>query len=756
MKYLNSKLWRDIKRNWTQFFSVFLMAFLSVLVFVGLQGSWHGLEVSLEKYIESSHLPDSWLQSIGFTSEDIEKIENISGIDNVNAKIRIQTTVQTDSAKDKYIILDTFDNTDMVYNVNKGSRLDNNADGIWINKEYAEKNDVKVGDYIEVKYGDTKSSLNVLGILQSADRIYFTGTLEFMAPNYPNYGYGYISEEAIKSKLNYQGSPNTLEVYGENEELREKVEAILGNRYVTYYNRDTLVDVSEPLDRVGQIKNLSFMFSFIFILLAILAMYTTIRRLVETQTKEIAVLKAMGFSNRKIGIHYGSFGALVGCGGAILGIAIAPILSSFVLWTQKSMFSLPEWKLSYSLSSLIVILLVVAVCIVSAVFASKDAISGLPALFLRGTIEKKGRKFFLENIKNFWRKLKFENRWAIRDAAVNRVRLLMGIVGVTGGMMLLIVGFGSPDSINHLVDKAYSENFTYDKRLEVKNYEEALDKYEGQWVQISQARYSPDDGFNRLLIIISDGEYVNMKTVDGERIKEDGLYVTQGFADRAKLKKGDKLAVRPSLYDKEFEFTIAGIITSETNQGAYIMQKTWESAGGTFSPRTILTGPEITNDIIKDDTNIVGVIEINEQKDNAYVFVDSFMSVFYMIIGFAILLVVVVLYNLGSLNFAERVRDYATLRVLGFHKKELRNITMIENIATTFIGWVLGIPLGIWFLDIYVRTFSTIRLEYTSYLGVRTMVLATVVVWIASLTTTMFISRRIQRLDMVEALKGVE
>ena len=81
---------------------------------------------------------------------------------------------------------------------------------------------------------------------------------------------------------------------------------------------------------------------------------------------------------------------------------------------------------------------------------------------------------------------------------------------------------------------------------------------------------------------------------------------------------------------------------------------------------------------------------------------------------------------------------------------------MIENISTTFLGWLLGIPLGLWFLDQYVRTFSTIRLEYTAYVNIQTLGLATVFVWVFSMTTTFFISRRIRKLDMVEALKGVE
>lgn len=756
MKYLNRKLYRDIWKNWTQFFSVFLMAFLSVLIFVGLQGSWHGLDVSLEEYIEFSNLPDLWLQGIGFTEDDIHQIESISGIEDVNEKVRIKTTVQIEDAHEKYVVLDTIDNTEMKYNILSGENVDINTEGIWLNDEFARENQISSGDYIEIQYGSIKRKVKVIGTLQSADRIYFTGTLEFLAPNYSDYGYGYISEKTLKDILEYRGMPNVLEVYGEDTALREKVEDILGDRFVAYYNRNTLVDVSEALDRVGQIKNLSFMFSCIFILLAILAMYTTIRRLIETQTKEIAVLKAIGFTNKKIGTHYASFGALVGCFGAVLGILVSPILSSFVLWTQKSMFSISEWKISYSASSLMVTFLVILVCIVSALLASRDAINGLPALFLRGTVEKKGRKFFLERIEGIWRKIKFENRWAIRDAAANRVRLMMGIVGVTGGMMLLIVGFGTPDSINHLVNKAYTEDFSYVKRLDVSVYEDAKDRYEGQWVQITQARYSPDDGYNRLLIIISDGDYVNMKTSERLPIDDDGVYVTQGFADRAQLKVGDEITIYPAMYEQEFVFIIAGIITSETNQGAYIMQNAWEEAGGRFSPQTILVNGDISDNEIASDSNIISVIEIEDQKENAYEFVDSLMSVFLMIIAFAILLVVVVLYNLGSLNFVERERDYATLRVLGFHKKELRNITMIENIATTFLGWILGVPLGIWFLNLYVSTFSTIRLEYTSYVSAKTMILASVVVWGASMTTTLFISHRIKKLDMVEALKGVE
>lgn len=97
----------------------------------------------------------------------------------------------------------------------------------------------------------------------------------------------------------------------------------------------------------------------------------------------------------------------------------------------------------------------------------------------------------------------------------------------------------------------------------------------------------------------------------------------------------------------------------------------------------------MSKDDIKNDQNILSVINKSDQEKNAYDFVSSLMSVFLMIIGFALLLVIVVLYNLGSLNFVERMRDYATLQVLGFSKKNLQLITMIENLMSTSIGWIL-------------------------------------------------------------------
>lgn len=757
MKYLLIKLFRDLKRNWTQFFSVFFMAFLSVLVFVGLQGVWGGLDKTLQSFISEQGLADAWLYSTGFTEADVVEIKGVAGVTDVSEMYSIDVQDTTDGGKEKNIAIRSFeaDAHTSPYLV-EGEMLHSESGFIWLNQAYGEANKLGVNDVIQVTLSENEVDLTIAGFILSSDRIYFTGTQEFIAPNALQYGYGLVSTETIEHQLGYKGLPNVLEIQGVSHSLRIESEKILGERHIAYYDHDTLNEVSEAFDRVDQIRNLSFMFSFIFILLAILAMYTTIKRLIDTQSKEIAVLQALGFSNRQVGAHYASYGFLIGGFGVLCGICISPLLSNFVLDTQKAMLAMPNWRVSYNYLSLLVCLLVLLICTLAAFLASRKARSGLPADFLKGGNEKRIRKTVLEKSEKIWEKVSYESRWGIRDASMNKTRILMGIIGVAGGMMLIMAGLGMPESIQTLVDKAYQEDFTYDYRLNTNQMDLLEESFEGQAVQILPARYSPDDGHNRLLMIIDEGDFIHMQTHEGEQINHGGIYLTEGFATRANLEKGNMIDVYPAFHDQAFSFEIKGIITSETNQGAYILSETWEEAGGVFTPHTLLVDDQVTLSDIESTEMVTSSIAISDQKQNAYDFVASLDGIFSMIIAFAVVLVIVVLYNLGTLNFVERTRDYTTLSMLGFSKKELRRITMIENVVTTSIGWLIGIPAGAWFLGQYVQTFSTIQIDYTPYLSVRNVAIASIIVWVCSLSTTFFVSQRIKKLNFVESLKNID
>lgn len=204
---------------------------------------------------------------------------------------------------------------------------------------------------------------------------------------------------------------------------------------------------------------------------------------------------------------------------------------------------------------------------------------------------------------------------------------------------------------------------------------------------------------------------------------------------------------------------VKGIVKSSVPQGGYLTQQTWQNHGGDFLPQTLLMKGVLSNknkELLKTNGISSQLVTIKKQRANAIDLVNNFQSIFLLIQAFGILLVVVVLYNLGSLSFAERSRDYATLRVLGFHRNEIRLLTMRENLATTLIGWIIGLPFGFWFLAKYVSTFSTYQIKYYPSISQLNLVIASIITIGCALTTTFLIGQRIKKLDMIEAIKGVE
>lgn len=693
MKFLNQKLKRDIFKNWTQFFSVFLMAFLSVLVYVGLEGVWHSMETSIDSFAEESNLADSWIHALALTEENINDLKDIEGVYEISTKTTLQVSAQISDAN-TYILLETPGTGDIsVPRIISGRNISDYDDGIWLNLEYAKAHDISVGDYIEIEFQGMSISLEVRGIIQSPARIHFTGTMDFVAPQADLFGYGVIAQGSLEIMLNHTPLPNLIEIRGGEENVRRTASDLLGTQFIAYFNQNSLFEVSNALDRVGQIRGLSVLFSFIFILLSILTMFTTIKRLIETQIKEVATLGALGFSNKIIGLHYSSYGLFVGGVGAIIGALFAPVISLIVLETQKNTYSLPEWSLSYTWTSLVVVIMVTSICTLSAFMASRKSRTGLPAFYLRGGNIKTGKSIFLEKVSFIWRKLLFGTRWAWRDGVSNPIRLLMGVIGVAGSMMLLMAGLGMPNSMYEQIDDSLGRGFTYTAQVRVNGLntsqenEELHQELEGQWIQRLFARTTPDDGIDRLLTIFSEGEYIQLRTVDGELMQKNGIYLTEGFANSVGLEVGDFIVIRVSMDTTYYEFQVAGILATSFPQGMYVSSENWENANGYFSPQIMFIGDEVSLDELRADSRIAQIITLEDQRNNAIEMVKNLYSIFALIIGFGGLLVVVILYNLGALNFTERTRDYATLRVLGFHRKEIRRLSMGENIITTLVGY---------------------------------------------------------------------
>ncbi|MCP3424834.1 FtsX-like permease family protein [Rothia sp. AR01] len=770
MTLFGRKLWRDLREHWAPFTAVCLMAALSVLVFSGLEGSWRGIGAQLESFSASHRLPDAWVSGTRLSDDDARRFEELDGVERAGLVSAVPVT-RTGSATEDELVLSTRDRGGLnapLLRDGTGMPADEAevpADGVWLDEAYARANDVGPGDRIAVSRGAASAELRVEGLVMQPDGLAHTGS-GLVAPDPGSFGYGVVGERAAAELAGGGPVQQTLLVRGGVEAVRAEAPRLLGDRYVSILDRGSHPQMAGVFERVGQIRDLSFLFTALFALVSALSIFTSVRRLVDTQRQEIATLAALGCRRRTIGAYYTAVGAAAVLLGCLLGLGVAPVLSRYILATQRGSFGLPAWEPVHTLAGGAVPLLLLLVCVLATGLAVRPLLRGSPADGLRPE-PGRARHTPLERLRPLWRRVSPGARWALRDATGNPVRVAMGIVATAGCMMLLMTGFGMPDTLDRQVDLSYSEQYRYDTllRLSPAAAEHARTRVAeaagtGQWMQQSAVRIASHDGDGdgddgeHPLTVLGEGDLLRLPDRAGNPVAlDDGAVLSDRLAARWGLDVGDDLTVTEA-GGAQRRLRIAGTTTASEPQGIALSDATWERAGGAFTPTSYLTerpvGPEV-----RGAPEVQTARTLEQQRESARALVGSLTGVFSLIKVFAVVLAVVVLYNLGLLSFAERVRDYATLRVLGFRPGELRSLASRENLATALLGWLVGLPAGWWFLGRYVEQFSTERAAYAPSISWVSVCLASAITLAFALSATAMLTRRIGGIDMTGALKGV-
>ncbi|POH06502.1 ABC transporter permease [Fructilactobacillus lindneri] len=764
MRFLLKKLVRTVFKNWTQFFSVFLMAFLSVLFYTGLEGTWNGMKQNINHYTTRTHLATTTLQSTGLSENEVKQIKNLPDVSKISAQTEINTTTHLKGSK-RYLAVSTPGTQQLSKTLQtNGQRINTKVSGIYLNEKFAQTNGLHKNSTVTVKFNNQPVKLKVAGLVNSPDKMYYTGSNDFISPQNQNYGYGFISDKTLMNKFKLPLLNNVIEIKdSNNQQVEKQIRKLIGKKYIALQTQKSNVGIATAVDRVGQIRNISILFSIIFILLAVLAMYTTIRKIIDQQQRDMATLQSLGYSNVILSLYYSMYGLLVGGIGALVGLAVAPLLSNFVMASQKPMFSLPSWKIAYTVVPLYVALGVIIICVLSALFAAQVNHGLTPAqAFRKGSTAKHGKRVLLERFPAIWNKIPFGNRWSIRDNLGNKVQMLMGLIGVIGGLALVMTGFGTKNSMDNQVDQTYGHEYVYAKKMNLSNNTSQSEinritkQVHGEKIESVYSSLQPKGEFDRPLTILDSGSKIKLKTENQQKIKNGGVYVAEGIAKTAHIKKNQTIRLQPSFSDKTIKLKVKGIIKSSAPQGIYMTKKTWQDQGMTFKPTAILTSRHQIPQKIKNNLAVTQVVSLKEQKSNAKEMVNNLSSIFLMIQVFGILLTIVILYNLGSLSFTERSRSYATLEILGFSRNQIRNLTIIENLTITSLGWLIGVPFGYWFLSRYVTTFNTSQIIYYPFISTISIALASIIVVAAALSTVGMMGSRLKKLDMIASTKGVE
>ena len=764
MKRLSKKRLRDIKQNKMQFFNIFIMVFLGVFVFAGIHAYMDGMEKSANKYYKDNNFQDIWLSGENFSTEDLEKVKNTENVKDAERMLTIKTELENKDG----VTLDTnfieSNNISKMYVVD-GEEFSKDKKGVWFDSYLAKNLDLKVGDEITVTYQNMKITKKIAGLVNTPDHVYFVKDDTEIFPTHKNYGYMYLSINELP-----QGMPqifNQIIVDVDNTDKTQETKANLENNIksaIAVTDRESCVSYKGYNSEIEEGTTYSGVFTFLFLFIAVLSVTTTMNRFVKKQRTQIGTLKALGFKNRKIINHYVGYGFIISLVASVVGLLAGKYgLGTFFLNMEMSYFEVPVYNTVLIPVVYILAIAVVALITLVTYLSCRSILKESAVEALRIEIPKvKSTKFDLTT-KGIFKKASISTRWNLRDVGRNKGRSLMAIVGITGCTMLMLCAFGMMDTMKSYLSWEFDKISNFEYKLSLSNnytddqFTNITEKYgnetsESFGIEIKNVdkketnTLTVNDAPNKLKYTNHNKEYMDLK--------DDGIYITEKLSEKYGLKVGDEITWHIFGDDNWYTCKIAGLNRDPQNQQLNMTRKYYESLGLTYKADTVYTDENLINTKTIDGVDTIQSIATLKQGMESMLETTETMVVLLIVVS--AILGFVIIYNLGILSFTEKQYQFATLKVLGFKDKQIKNIFVKQNLWLTVAGIVIGLPLGFWMLDYIFKSALGENYDFNAYINLVSYLYATVGSLVVSVVVNKVLSRKVKRIDMVTSLKGNE
>lgn len=795
---LKKKMIRDVLKNKSQFITILLMVMVGVMVYAGIEAYMDGMTDTANRFYTKNNLPDVNVIGTSFTKDDLSNIKSIDNV--VGAERKLTLTMNDDKDNDKsYLVNVIEENNISKFYVKDGTSFDKKKSGVWLDYFYAKENNIKVGDKISFKYEKYVFNENVNGLIYVPDHVYDVKDESQIMPNHKTYGFLYMSSNELEGFIKDEAKDKLSSKLGKNlsDEEFNKLNPTFNFEDNIPYNY-VMVDVKTKKD-VNQVKDeiekrvenakatISIektssyamyqgeidegaayvgIFSGLFLFIAMLSVITTMTRIIKNQKLEIGTLKALGFSKYKITRHYVGYGFWVALLGALLGILLGRyFLGSVFLNIEMSFFEMPEGRVFIKPLTYVASLLVVIVTSIITFLTCYKELRKKPADSLRNELPSVNEKSLNITTKGIFKNMSFSSKWNLRDIIRNKFRTITGVIGIVGCCTLIVCALGMLNSMNNFIKIQFDDLYNFDYKLNLKEnvkqsrIDELTVKYgnnTSMTLNIEIKDDNDDREANTLFVDDSNG-YVRFankdykfKTLD----RNDGVYVTYKFSDKYNLKIGDKISWHSYGSKTYYKSKIVGYIRDPEVQGVTATRSYIESIGINYKPDSIYTNKDLKK--VKQINGVNVVQGIDELKTAIKSMLSMMREMIIIIILFAILLGVVIIYNMGILSYSEKEYQFATLKVLGFNSRKIKNIFTKQNSIICIISTIIGLPLGYFLTSYLFKVCLDENYDFGVYIKPITYVLAFIGTYLVSYIVSKFLARRVNKIDMVSSLKSNE
>lgn len=786
MKKLNKMLLREVKVSRAQFIAAVTVVLLGISMFTAALISYRNLKSSKDYYYEKYRFLDYYAVVKGINKQEVDKIRALEGVKEAEGRLSVEAGADMEEGKRATVRLlsipqDRRPAVNDLYVV-KGSYLGKKETSCLVSKSFAEHYKLTPGSTMKINLNSKKYELIIDGIVQSPEYIYEIKSAAAPAPSPEDFGIVYIKEASLQEMMGTEGLYNEVHVRfkdsSNSETLIKNIEdSLKPYGFIAGVLRKDQLSNTMISNEIEEMKEIAVMFPVLFLGVAAMIIYIMLRRIISNQRTSIGVMKALGYKNKRILWHYMLYALLIALIGSIPGTVLGMGLGMLLTTMYNKIFSIPVMKVNlYADLFVFGTLLSVLFCLTSGYNAAKKVLKIEPAEAMRSEAPAKGRRIMLENIKFIWKRLSFGTKMSVRNIFRNRKRALLTAFSTCLTIMFIMVALFFMDSINYILKAHFTKFQKQDYKLSYSKPEtlEGLKKLESikgiekkePILELSSELRRIEKAEDTLIVGLSKDSSLYSLFDEEKRdvsVPKEGILIAEALADKLALNTGDTITITFLGAEKlGKDIKVSGIVKQYAGFNCYMNIEELQALTG-------LKG-SINGALIKVEAGKDKEVKVELLKDNNITTVESrvknyenfkelmkFMYVFFIVmIAFGAFMGFSIIFNTTVINIAERKRELASLKVLGYSKKEIQRIVFKENIFLGIFALIPGIIIGRIMCSVFASKFSNEFFTFEIYISPLTYTIAALSMFLFIIMAQYANRKRIVRLDMVEVLKDRE
>ena len=588
--------------------------------------------------------------------------------------------------------------------------------------------------------------------------------------------------------------PEALDEINENEEKLEESRKKLEELSLPTYSVNNRRELPggegyEMYETVSEIvDSLAKVFPVFLYFVAALVTLTTMARFVGEERINNGTLKSLGYSDKDVVKKFAVYGLVAGTTGTIIGVTLGhTIIPSIVYNAYHNGFTLPKIELHFYLKiTITAIILSLISSVIPAIVIAKKELRETTASLLQPKAPKAGTKILLERITPIWNKMKFTHKVTARNIFRYKKRMFMTIFGVAGAASILFAGFSVQYSISGINERQFEHIIKYDAIVALNNdltndeNEELHKLLDDEVVKSSESVFyeevskiagkNNDKQSIKLIVPENTEEFdkyisiINRKNKENIDLKNDGVVISERLATILNVKEGDSFTYTDSS-DKTREVKVSGIC--EMYAGHFIFmnkeeyKNIYEKEVKSNAMLILFNDSSIENTQnqsakFMELSGVKGVVQNTTLYNQINTIVESLNKIMLVLIVLAVLLAIVILYNLTNINVAERIRELCTIKVLGFYDKETTMYIYRETIILSAIGIVVGWIIGIILHNYILTVVPPDEVMFNPTLWIGAYIIPLVSITVVSFILKYYVNNKLKNVDMLEALKSVD